>query len=102
MGEQKPRVALSYDTDGNVTVYADADVEIISVCDHTPHDRLYRLSPAPIPDGMLDGPIGYSGDGSRSEMIVCAASDALNDGDNILSNPAAVLARLRRNGGGLQ
>lgn len=61
------RVAIHYDEHGNPTVYADEGVEVYSVCDYTPSDRLYLMSPAPIPRGLLDGPVGFAGDGSAAE-----------------------------------
>lgn len=68
-----PRVVLHYDESGWVTVYADEGVTVISVCDHAPEDRLYRMSPEAIPEGMLDGDIGHREDGSPASVRAQAA-----------------------------
>lgn len=96
-GQEERRVALVYDEAGNVEVYADKGVTIISVCDHTPGDRLYRLNPAPIPDGMLDGHIGHAGDETRADRLATAAAEAIADGVDVLADPGAVFSKVRSN-----
>jgi hypothetical protein len=63
----KPRVAVYINEDGSFDVYADDGVEVYSVCDWAPNDRLYLMSPEEIPEGMLDGEFGFLGDGSPAE-----------------------------------
>ena len=96
-GQEERRVALVYDEAGNVEVYADKGVTIISVCDHTPGDRLYRLTPAPIPDGMLDGHIGHAGDETQADRLANAAAEAIAEGVDVLADPGAVLRKVRTN-----
>jgi hypothetical protein len=62
-----PRVVIDWDEYGRHTIYADDGVEVIDCNVHTPEDVLYRYSPGAIPEGWLDGPIGYLGDGSFAE-----------------------------------
>lgn len=96
-GQGERRVALVYDENGNVELYADPGVTVISVCDHTPGDRLYRVSPQPIPEGMLAGPIGYAGDETRADRIANAALEAVAEGVDIAASPEAVLRKVREN-----
>ena len=69
----KPRVVFQTDAHGNVSVYADPDVEVIMCCDWVPNDRLYRMEPEPIPDGLLSGSIGHRGDGHPGETRITRA-----------------------------
>lgn len=62
------RVVIYYDKDGWPTIYADAGTDVYSVDERVPADRIYRNSPQQIPDGMLDGPVGYLGDKSAAEV----------------------------------
>lgn len=96
-GQEERRVALVYDEAGNVEVYADKGVTIISVCDHAPEDRLYRLAPAPIPDGLLDGYIGHAGDETRADRLATAAAEAVADGVDVMADPGAVFNKVRSN-----
>lgn len=57
-------VALHFDENGLLRVYSDEGVQVISVDDRSPGDRLYRYMHQPIPEGMLDGTIGHAHDGS--------------------------------------
>lgn len=59
-----PTVVFYTDEHGNISSYANGDVEVLWVSDLTPGDRIYRADPDPIPKGMIDGPIGSSFDGS--------------------------------------
>ena len=63
----KPRVLIDWKENGDFTVYADGEVEVFSRSEHIPDDMLYRFSPDPIPEGWLDGPFGYIGDGSLAD-----------------------------------
>ena len=65
----RPRVVIDWDSHGRHTVHADDGVEVFDRTIHHPDDVLYRYSPAPIPDGWLDGPIGYLGDGSAADQF---------------------------------
>jgi hypothetical protein len=65
--EKSPCVVIDYDAQGNTTVYADRGVLVYSRSAHIPEDALYRYAPHPIPDGWLDVPAGYLGDGSEAE-----------------------------------
>lgn len=76
----KLRVALVYDEDGNIEVYHDKGVEVIAVCDFAPSDRLYRMEHNPIPDGLLDGPIGSKNDGSAAHDRAEYAADLMAQG----------------------
>lgn len=102
MTAHSPRVAVVYDEDGNVTIYADPRVTVISVCDHTPQDRLYRLTTPPIPDGMLDGSIGFAGDESVADRKARAALDELDAGTAADGLVEAVQRRIKNSGGTLQ
>jgi len=59
-----PDVVLHTDETGNITVYADKGVRVVWCSDLAPNDRMYQADPAPIPDGLLDGYMGFSGDRS--------------------------------------
>jgi len=59
-----PTVVLHTDETGNVTVYADKGVRVVWCSELSPNDRLYLADPAPIPDGLLDGALGFAGDRS--------------------------------------
>ena len=65
-----PRAVIHYDEIGMVKYLADEGVELFVVDERAPDDRVYRTSPDPIPDGILEGPAGYRGDGSRSEAVI--------------------------------
>lgn len=60
----KPTVVLHIDEAGDVTIYADGEVNVIWCSDLVPADRLYRVTPAPIPADLLDGEIGHKTDNS--------------------------------------
>ena len=68
MPDNAKRAVIHWRNDGSFAVYADDGVEVISVSDFAPDDRLYRMSPDPIPDDLLDGPVGHIGDGSAAEV----------------------------------
>ena len=61
------RVAIVYNEAEDIPrIYADEGVVVYSVCEFAKDDRIYRLSPNPIPDQMLQGPIGHKDDGSAA------------------------------------
>ena len=64
------RVAIHFTEDGNWTAYADDGVEVYSVCDASPSDRVYRMAPEPIPDGLIGGDVGHKDDGSAASLRV--------------------------------
>ena len=74
----KPRVAVYINEDGSFDVYADDGVEVYSVCDWAPNDRLYLMSPEEIPEGMLGGEVGFLGDGSPAETRAKRAASVLS------------------------
>ena len=49
------------------TIYSDDGVDVYSVFEPTPEDLIYRFPHRPIPDELLDGDVGFSGDGSAAE-----------------------------------
>lgn len=69
----RPIVVLHVDQHGNVSTYANGEVDVIFAYDLTPDDRLYRCDPAPIPDGLLDGEVGNADDGSPAEARISRA-----------------------------
>ncbi|WP_162784721.1 hypothetical protein [Paracoccus suum] len=90
------RVAINVNIGGDFEVFADEGVEVICVCDFAEDDRLYRASPRPIPEGMLDGPIGHAGDGSRAERLAHAVSKELDEGAPLHDLKNAAHRRVRR------
>lgn len=63
------RIILHYDHDGIMHVYAEegADVEILSICEPAPGDRVYQCRPdvmtaAEIDDLIGDSPVGFFDD----------------------------------------
>ena len=60
----RPRVAIYQDLSGILTVYSDGDVEVLWVDERFPEDRSYRMSPAPIPPGLINENPGHKDDGS--------------------------------------
>ncbi len=59
------------------SVYSDGDVEVIWVCDPTPEDRFYRMTPTPTPDDLsaeiAKGHIGEHGDDPQKHARAHAA-----------------------------
>ena len=80
----KLRVAIRFDPFGLPEFFADEGVEVYSVCDFTPSDRVYRCSPGPIPDGLLEGPIGHKDDGSAANTRAIRAVKMM-EGESHLS-----------------
>lgn len=70
-----PCVVIDQDSEGNVRVYADGDVQIYIRNEHVPRDKLYRYAPPQIPDGWLDRPAGFCGDGSEAEFRALVISE---------------------------
>lgn len=64
----KPTVALHISERGDITVYADGDVNVFWVSDIAAEDRVYQGNPPPIPAGLLDGPVGHRFDGSQAHV----------------------------------
>jgi len=64
---KQPCVVIDRDPDGNDFVYADSGVVDFSRSAHIREDPLYRYTPLPIPDGWLNQPAWFLGDGSEAE-----------------------------------
>lgn len=68
------KVLILHEPDGCFTVVTDAPADVIFVCEHAPHDRLYKLSTAHTVSAELvasilsDDPIGSNED-ERHEAI---------------------------------
>lgn len=69
----KSRVVIRFDEGGGFAVYADDGVEVFTVCDFTPEDRVYRMSPEPVPEGMIGDGVGHKDDGSPASVRAQAA-----------------------------
>ena len=76
---KQPCVVIDRDPDGNDFVYADSGVVDFSRSAHIREDPLYRYTPLPIPDGWLNQPAGFLGDGSEAESarIIAGALEGL-------------------------
>ena len=72
-----PCVVIDFDEKGNHCVYADPGTVVFDRCAHMPDDVLYRYSPPAIPDGWLDRPAGFLGDGSAAEQRARAFVEAV-------------------------
>lgn len=72
-----PCVVIDFDKKGNHRVYADPGAVVFSRTTDIPDDGLYRYSPPAIPDGWLDRPAGFLGDGSAAEQRAHAAMKAI-------------------------
>lgn len=67
------RVVLHYENpEDPPTIYADAGVTVLSVCEFAPSDRTFMHAPDPIPAGMIDANPGFEGDGSEAEARTVA------------------------------
>lgn len=73
-----PKVVIYFDKNGDWQAFAEGDVEVFCVDDGTPPDRTFRMSPEPIPSGMIGDEIGYSGDGSPAEIRALRAKAELS------------------------
>ena len=73
MTDTRPRVVFHIDETGGVQVYQDEGVDVFCVSELAPNDRVYRYSPDPIPDEMLDGEVGHYADGSAAHARVTRA-----------------------------
>lgn len=68
------RVVINMREDGGFEVATDEPCDVYTVCDHAPHDRVYRLtethmvSRAAVDAALRDDPVGHSGD-TRHEAI---------------------------------
>lgn len=62
------RVVINMNLDGCMEVITDEPCEVFIVSDHTPNDRVYRLteshmvSRAAVDAALRDDPVGHSGD----------------------------------------
>ena len=72
-----PRVVIHQQDDGSISVLADPGPDVYWVDDRTPSDRIYQMSPDPIPDRMLEGHVGHGGDGSPAETRAHACVAAM-------------------------
>ena len=75
--KQLPCVVIDHDEAGNHCVYADPGVVVFSRSAHIPGDALYRYSPSAVPEGWLDRPAGFYGDGSAAEERALAVVEAI-------------------------
>ena len=62
------RVVIHQDETGWPVVYADGEVEVFWVDEGAPDDRTYKMSPEPVPDGILDAEHGYMDDGTAASI----------------------------------
>lgn len=75
--KQLPCVVIDRDEAGNHCVFADPGVVVFSRSAYIPDDALYRYSPSEIPEGWLDRPAGFRGDGSAAEERALAFVEAM-------------------------
>lgn len=62
------KAVVHQDENGEITIYADDGIEVFWVDDRSSFDRIYRMDHRNIPEGMLDGIAGKSGDGSQGAV----------------------------------
>ena len=75
----KPRIVIHYDEAGEMSVHADAGIDVFYVDENVPRDRIYRANPEPIPDDMLTGPIGHRADGSPAAYAAHIAAEEIEE-----------------------
>jgi hypothetical protein len=73
MTETRPRVVIYVDQNGNWSVQADPGVDVYSVDELVPHDRVYQMNPDHIEDGVLDGEVHHENDGSAAAARITRA-----------------------------
>ena len=68
------RVIINMSLDGSMEVITDDACEVFVVSDHTPSDRVYRLteshmvSRVAVDAALLDSPVGHSGDNRHAAI----------------------------------
>lgn len=78
----RPCVIIDRDADGNHRVYADPSVVVFSRSADIQDDPLYRYTPSDIPEGWLDRPAGFKGDGSAAEERALVVVEAMKLADD--------------------
>lgn len=81
------RAVLHFDAEGGLTVYADEGVTVLSVSEAAPADRIYRMTPAPVPEALLDGPVGHAADGSPAAARAARALAAFEGRPHLSALP---------------
>ena len=88
-GMQTPkRVVLHIEEIGDApAIYSDDGVEVYSVFEPTQGDRIYRFTRDPIPEELLDGDVGFAGDGSAAEARAHRAVNNINGQSHLRAIP---------------
>ncbi len=59
---ERPTVLVKIEENGDIDYFISGDVRVLTVCDHTPQDRVYEITtrdaPEVIADIIGDSPIG--------------------------------------------
>ncbi|MCW2309703.1 hypothetical protein [Rhodobium gokarnense] len=71
------RVVIWQDGDRWLTVFADEGVEVFWVDEGAKADRTYKMTPSPVPEGLLDDEYGYADDGSAASIRANRAMAAI-------------------------
>lgn len=90
--DSKPRVVVHMDANGNLDFMADGDVDLFTVDERVPRDRVYQMSNHRVAPERIDELFGTSRIGRLGDMPVTeAAIRALLDGEPVPPKPPLTL-----------